>query len=1225
MTCYLNSLIQSLYMTPEFRNAVFRWEYKASSDKKSSTSIPHQLQKLFVLLQTTDRENLETKDLTTSFGWTSAEAYDQHDVQELCRLMFDALEMRWKGTQNEKLIQSLYRYIVALSTELCELTVCRGTMQDFVKCLKCGKENMRQDFFLDLPLAIKPFGATSAFSSIEEALSAFVTPELLTGSNKYFCEQCNSKQDAHKGLRVTAFPYLLTIQLKRFDFDYNTMQRIKLNDRMAFPDVLNLNPFVVKDEKAGRKSTDEATNSESGETQDEELQENDENQPPAASSTSHSASADGHRGIEGFGELGTQNSSSVAVGEPLDKELIKKYQKEGEYVYELYSIMMHQGNAAGGHYFAYIKNMEQDHWYCFNDTRVEVAKKEDIEKSFGGSAGGWSYGNQNAYMLMYRKIDPSKNVTFTKTKSLPRHMLQLLEQWKSQEEEEERQRQYIQSLTMVTVRLNIPCDSQELLDGSFQEEIPKTKTLDDVFNMATKFFEERAKKNHGIHLKKNCARFILCNTSRGVKPLCAYVSKADRNKPLEQLLEASNSTRLELLLDYRLSPTFHDIISFSGKMIRVSVVDIANRSIRPYFYVHVPENFKIIQVKQRIGFCLNDSDRVSVGCRLVVEKNDSPSMGVHDDFVLLDKNVPFFEIIEKEVMSTNPMVYYDGGYQPGSDFERIATEDRQKRLTESTMFSILDRRKFAMMLRVRFPSQEEVSRAASVCDVYASTDVADMNDVTMESVDGEETSSVQADSATDPGEDDAQASMGPGYEMSGRCSDADPGETSDIEMRSSTSSGSGICNSTPQVSPAVSDVDDNAEMDPKFCENLSAKMENFVDYERPLNLDLAGSNYGTGMGMPFASSPFTGPSAATASTTSATPTTKSMANSDTATIVPIGDVEKRIVIKSSDKNLHVLDVDKRMTVAEFKQWASEQLRVSSDHFVLFKHYVDNEDDKGFEQGSTNESLDKALTSNAILSVKMRPPLKENEKLVHVHLFDTNDPVRDNWKQLFDVAISQHMTFNVLTNKCIRLYNEFFGVKLHPVQVRLREAPDTKLKRYVLRLNDQVGSREMWTSDIYMQILSEPVPVQKRNSGDPIMLRRFRPSTLEVSPIHEVFIDDQSNDQATDLARAIAAVINIPSERIFFVDVTAWERWPYTKNRLDMLNGKIRFMARLPQPKIVEKYGNAVIYYKDCNEVPKELSEEEKKEIAIKDAGGAAIINRRKERPLRIQMSSVSEA
>ena len=80
-----------------------------------------------------------------------------------------------------------------------------------------------------------------------------------------------------------------------------------------------------------------------------------------------------------------------------------------------------------------------------------------------------------------------------------------------------------------------------------------------------------------------------------------------------------------------------------------------------------------------------------------------------------------------------------------------------------------------------------------------------------------QTSSVQADSATDLGEDDAQASMGLGCEMSGRCSDADPGESSDIDMRSSTSSGSGICNSTPQVSPAVSDVDENSEMDPKFC------------------------------------------------------------------------------------------------------------------------------------------------------------------------------------------------------------------------------------------------------------------------------------------------------------------------------------------------------------------------------------------------------------------------
>ena len=32
----------------------------------------------------------------------------------------------------------------------------------------------------------------------EEALSAFIKPELLSGNNQYECEQCQSKQDAEK-------------------------------------------------------------------------------------------------------------------------------------------------------------------------------------------------------------------------------------------------------------------------------------------------------------------------------------------------------------------------------------------------------------------------------------------------------------------------------------------------------------------------------------------------------------------------------------------------------------------------------------------------------------------------------------------------------------------------------------------------------------------------------------------------------------------------------------------------------------------------------------------------------------------------------------------------------------------------------------------------------------------------------------------------------------------
>lgn len=52
-----------------------------------------------------------------------------------------------------------------------------------------------------------------------------------------------------QGLRFLHFPYLLTLQLKRFDFDYTTMHRIKLNDRMTFPEELDMSPFIdVEDE-----------------------------------------------------------------------------------------------------------------------------------------------------------------------------------------------------------------------------------------------------------------------------------------------------------------------------------------------------------------------------------------------------------------------------------------------------------------------------------------------------------------------------------------------------------------------------------------------------------------------------------------------------------------------------------------------------------------------------------------------------------------------------------------------------------------------------------------------------------------------------------------------------------------------------------------------------------------------------------------------------------------
>ncbi|KAI6198417.1 Ubiquitin carboxyl-terminal hydrolase [Aphelenchoides fujianensis] len=203
MTCYLNSLIQSIYMTPEFRNIIFKIERK-----RSPRDIQFQLQKLFVQLQTSDKISLPTVDLTNSFGWENEGIY-QHDVQELFRLMIEALEKKWANTEHKGCIENLYK----------------GDIVDYVKCLKCKTMKRKNDMFLDLSLAVKSDGAFFPHKSLEESISAFIKPEVLDGNNKYRCDNCDSLEDAEKGLQITEFPYLLAVQLKRFGFDYNTFHR----------------------------------------------------------------------------------------------------------------------------------------------------------------------------------------------------------------------------------------------------------------------------------------------------------------------------------------------------------------------------------------------------------------------------------------------------------------------------------------------------------------------------------------------------------------------------------------------------------------------------------------------------------------------------------------------------------------------------------------------------------------------------------------------------------------------------------------------------------------------------------------------------------------------------------------------------------------------------------------------------------------------------------------
>lgn len=236
-TCYLNSLLQTLFMTPEFTREVFRWRLDPDASAEERTrSIPHQLQMLFARLLTSECRAISTVGLTKSFCWDGDQVFVQHDVQELCRLLFDALEEAFAGTAD---VTRLFR----------------GQLIDFLACKPPHTHtSTRSDAFLDLQVAVRGFGSIRPIASVIEGLRFFLKPESLDGANQYELAP-GQKVDAWKGLRLAQLPPLLMVHLKRFEMDYATMRNVKVNDRVSFSQTLS---FAKKCEQDCAKASQHA-------------------------------------------------------------------------------------------------------------------------------------------------------------------------------------------------------------------------------------------------------------------------------------------------------------------------------------------------------------------------------------------------------------------------------------------------------------------------------------------------------------------------------------------------------------------------------------------------------------------------------------------------------------------------------------------------------------------------------------------------------------------------------------------------------------------------------------------------------------------------------------------------------------------------------------------------------------------------------------------------------
>lgn len=212
-TCYMNSLLQTLYHIPYFRKAVY---HMPITENAPSGSISMALQSLFYKVQYSDTR-VATKELTKSFGWNTYDSFMQHDVQELNRVLCEKLENKMKGTVVEGTMGQLFE----------------GHLMNYIECIDVDFKSTRKESFYDLQLDVK--GCCDVYASFDK----YVEVERLDGDNKYQAEG-HGLQDAKKGNLFTDFPPVLQLHLKRFEYDFMRDSMVKINDHYEFPLELDL-------------------------------------------------------------------------------------------------------------------------------------------------------------------------------------------------------------------------------------------------------------------------------------------------------------------------------------------------------------------------------------------------------------------------------------------------------------------------------------------------------------------------------------------------------------------------------------------------------------------------------------------------------------------------------------------------------------------------------------------------------------------------------------------------------------------------------------------------------------------------------------------------------------------------------------------------------------------------------------------------------------------------
>jgi ubiquitin C-terminal hydrolase len=373
-TCYLNSTLQQLYLIPMLRRAIMtvnvdvaasaegggdsdatstavassaagkgKGKSRAVRESMQRDNIMYQLQTLFAFMRESRQSFVDPLAFcrTVKLNGAPIAMARQEDANEFFNALAEQLEPYLKGAPQEHMFRDNLG----------------GQFIHQIISKECEHRSERSEPFLTISVKVQNK------RTLAESLDAFVKGDMLDGNSKYKCEQCDTGDGpryvvANMRCCIEHLPNTLIVHLKRFEFCFESLQNIKINDRFEFPHELDMRPYTK----------------------------------------------------EGLAE----EEGAMLGGD--------EQRRADYYKYRLVGVLIHSGSANTGHYYSYIKERHYDdmassagggaddeqRWYEFNDRSVTSFNVDSIaEKCFGGrhseSYRSSSDKHYSAYMLFYER------------------------------------------------------------------------------------------------------------------------------------------------------------------------------------------------------------------------------------------------------------------------------------------------------------------------------------------------------------------------------------------------------------------------------------------------------------------------------------------------------------------------------------------------------------------------------------------------------------------------------------------------------------------------------------------------------------------------------------------------------------------------------------------------------------------------------------------------------